>query len=213
MTDYKYDKNDSRELKTLYMYSEYGGKVFLKSYFAARRLLLESLASSIKALDDNSEHPTSSDNALNKPDLPAPRTQAIDSRSVIQSCIVSLKNRLSLEQVFEWVEDLCRKIEVAKRLYCQYDVELKPVGGKDDAREVSAGDYAQLACLFALALEYRSDLRWLNVLLKLNDLVGFQLGKITDKLALQAASDAIGGELVQIRKLAKRNGLDLVNVS
>ena len=98
----------------------------------------------------------------------------------------------------EWTEVLLKKFEVSKRLALAYTPSLSPDGTAAEIPLV----YALLALLLMVRYEQLDNLKYLNALLKLNDLVREEA---EERWLSQVASlIAIQGELTAVSRLAVR---------
>ena len=73
-----------------------------------------------------------------------------------------------VENDFEVIERLCKKVDVVKKVYQTYSADLSI---KNSDREITPTDYEELLSLITTAAESCRDFKFLNTALKLNDIL------------------------------------------
>ena len=142
-----------------YMFCAFEGTGFLQAYIEARRTACASL-----------------DGALPKPEratisivMPGAVVAPIETEPLLQAMTYEVNGGVIDRDcaIAAWTDLLARKFEVGKRLRSRYGADLRPLGSITVGRKA----YAQLAYLVALLIRGPEELRLLNTLLKLNDVV------------------------------------------
>lgn len=100
------------------------------------------------------------------------------------------------------IEKMRRNFETKRRVYDHYKKGLRQGVGQG-----SLSLYVKLSLLFALHLRAPDDLKTLNVLLKINDIVISEVTNIANREDLVSALIAVGLELNWIRKLRYRESV------
>ena len=106
----------------------------------------------------------------------------------------------SKESSLDLLEKFLKKFEVYKRIFSKYDSTFK----KKSKDYSNMGNYVLLSSNFALAYKKSRDVRFLNVLLKINDLLCGSLEEIT-KNYLLLVYFSLKEEETAIIKLIKKN--------
>ena len=152
---YKYITNNNLKLENRqnYMYSEYGGRDFLAAYHCTRKNYI-----------DKYDFDVSSINMLQN-DIPKDNITANELNSLVQKFTVGEWDNTDRERLDYYI----KAFEVRKRLYTEYEA------GKVRPTEVAEYDkivsYELLAMCVAHAYRYTQNLKYLNTLLKLNDIL------------------------------------------
>lgn len=187
MTDtagYDYDRRDPRLARDHYMYASYRGAAFVEDYQRHRHDVLAQLHAQRGA---GGARTAAADGA----DAPAPGQEPIDTIDILRRCSLRWRARGADPVVTAWVDVLGRKFEFAHRLRAAYGSDLRP--STDAETEVLA--YALLGELIAATTPER-DLRQLNALLKVNDLLSYVVrqGCPDDPEFVHAAITSLEGE-------------------
>lgn len=179
---YKYITADNLEDKQNYMYSKYGGNNFLNEYLLSReipayieRKLVNGVAS-VGSVKKNIEH-------LNE----------------------RLANYSATERDFELLDVYLKSFEVRKRLYCEYDDNMKPVAGSD-YRDYDL--YLMMASCLVKAYRVRSNLRYVNCLLKIDDTL-LSLCKNFSKKQYDELVSIISTEIAIVKQVALKNNVGI----
>jgi len=194
MTQYDYTRRDLLEVREDYFYSALQGPGFIVAYRADRRRVLDTLPES-PVLEPGSGP------AQTAADYPADTDARVQTDALLDALVADPDP--------VWRDRLVQRFEVTKRLYDSYDMRMRAPAGSHTRLD----RYAKLARILArdLArdvvrdLAQTPDLRLLNTLLKLNDLVCSQ----PPALYATVADDlryALGVELRAVAQL--QNGGD-----
>jgi len=170
-----------------YMFSPFEGARLLSDYVAARESARNRYASAV---------PGTARAEATKP-LPAIGAGPVATESLLSQLVDAVRVGRSAD-VRDWVDVFARKFEVGKRLRRSYGADLQPM----DRSPLGRNAYAQLAFLVASVMRDSGNLRLLNALLKLNDLV-LSAPDLDDEAAA-LITPAIDRELALVRELAAR---------
>jgi len=170
-----------------YMFSSFEGPQFFRDYIFSRQNARKRLGASVTPVQQG-------DITVPLPDAGAAEVRTDD----ILSQLVEAVRAGSTTHVRAWVDLFVLKFEASKRLRRSYGRGFKPL----DRTVLGRNAYAQLAFLVASVMRGPTDLRLLNTLLKLNDLVlsGAQFDEATATLM----GPAIDREMACVRELATR---------
>lgn len=162
--EYKYITENNLYQKQTYMYSEYGGASFLKSYVESRQqyLNVNNEIEKAKYIIEYSEI-------------------AMDSSNVIQDLLYirkALKTGKWDLKVRELINAYVKSFEVRKRIYDNYDSNWKP---DEDAGFENYAMYLLFAECLGIIYQYTGSLKYFSCLLKVDDV----LLSIQDKLDVE----------------------------
>lgn len=195
---YKYSKLDSREDKSFYMYSEFKGFKFLEDYKQSRFHAIELIDNKICFSDSLPELIST----YNSGRIVIAGEEEIDTLYTLKSCVLSFQaNNLQAEVAFNWCDIFTKKFEIARKLRAKYDEKLKP----SDKSETLLESYVYLALLICYFIEAKGlNLRYLNALLKANDLMIYNIDHIDNLKILKFLKEAIEKELSCTEKLIQK---------
>ena len=144
---YQFSQLDHRKNKNLYMYTQFAGKAFLKSYLKSR----EKIERKIK---DNNKLITKKKNLF-----------------LIEKLEHQLKNNYN--NFKRSIKNLTKSFEIYKKIFVSFDNKWR----RNSRKEVDLDTYILLSFYFSKYLEKTLCLKTLNCLLKVNDYILFQLKK------------------------------------
>jgi hypothetical protein len=179
-----------------YMFSRFDGPKFLSEYAASRD-------GALKRFDSVSPPAIGADV---RSVLPTIGAGEIDTEHLLSLLVATVLAEQSLG-VRDWVDVFARKFEASKRLRRSYGADLQPL----DRTPLGRNCYAQLAFLVGCVIRDAGDLRLLNTLLKLNDLV-LSTGELDDEAAA-LIGPAIRRELAFVRQIATRLGIGAIEAT
>lgn len=179
-----------------YMFSPFEGSRFLSEYVAARENARKRYGSAA---------PRTAPAEATEP-LPAIGASPIATESLLSQLVGAVRVGQG-SGVRDWVGLFARKFEVSKRLRRSYGADLQPL----DRTPLGRNAYAQLAFLVASVMHDAGDLRLLNALLKLNDLV-LSAPELDDEAAA-LIGPAIDRELAFVREMATRLNVSTAEVA
>ena len=144
---YQFSEIDHRKNRTLYMYTKFEGKAFLKSYLKSRKKI-ENIAK------DNNKLFFKKKNLF-----------------FIEKLEYQFKK--NFKKFKGSIKNLIKSFEIHKKFFISYDNKWK----RDSKKEIDLNTYILLSFYFSKYLEKSSCLKTLNCLLKVNDYILFQLKK------------------------------------
>jgi hypothetical protein len=216
-----YLKADPRVEHSLYMYSDFEGLDYLESYIIERKKSIRSMLiqPSIVSLDDvigsilryRREEPTTA--IVQKLLSPSSITSVagnINTIDILKKCLLCcLSNPTNQESIVDaWCGVFIRKIEVVKVLYGTYNKQLKPT---EYSKESGIVAYALLSLILALRQQHTRHLRYLNTLLKVNDILTYEIHNRTEFSNFEAEATRLSFELEEkaVRTLAHLKNVTL----
>lgn len=185
---YKYISENNLYNKQSYMYSEFGGKDFLKEYLNSRQMYLK-------------VHEISS----NKFECSVNTTNISD----VQRDLFNIKKCLETGKQDRYIMDrlnaYMKSFEVRKRIYSQYDSDWKPI------KNIGFEEYA-VYLLFAqcmtLSFESTKSLKYFSALLKVDDTLLSIQYQLDDNLK-NILNSVLKNEINIFYRLMDENGISL----
>lgn len=210
-------KSDPRRNHSLYMYSQFKGKHFIKSYFLERKRILQrlqyvssksfnySLLELVSDYKKNVIEVSSIEYYSTLSLLDSNGSESVNTQDILCSCLCnSLKSLEEQKEIIEaWCEAFIKKIEVGKVLYDQYSNELKALNSSQLA---GMTEYCLLSALLAIRLQSTEHLRWINALLKVNDILSWEINHGTELSELEIVAVKLSFDLEEsvISRIARR---------
>lgn len=186
---YKYITENNLYNKQTYMYSQYGGIVFLKEYIESRQKYLNKCEKLENTVTECSGEKTTLNDVVQ------------DLLNIRQD----LKSNKQNSTVIDLINEYTKSFEVRKRIYKEYDNNWKPIGNMEfDDYEV----YLIFADCLILSYGYTKCLKYFSCLIKVND----TLLSVQDKLDVrlkQIFYQIIKEELYFFYELAEKIGINL----
>jgi len=212
MHNYKYLRKSLLE-KMDYSYAPYGGDSFLKDYYIAREIAIDSLSEHISSniVQKYAEMPHDEkmrliffDRLLNnsrfisKLDLkdfkigklgqqlaPSKESDGFATKEILQLILISRLDDsfVKVEKASQIIEKLSGKYEIFQRIFSHYDSSYRRT--TDGFGDIS--NYVLLAVIAADIFDKENDFRYLNLLLKINDFlmaIDYKNLKLIDTLLL-----------------------------
>ena len=102
------------------------------------------------------------------------------------------------------VNDFIKKFEIKKRIFSYYNKEIQEAS--NDYKTLS--NYILLASICVLKYKKTKNLKYINVLLKLNDTICSQINIISENNTSFLCFFALKSELDYISDLIKKNGIN-----
>lgn len=192
MSVYRYILGDPREDRSCYQYAPFEGIDLLRRWAAARSDVMTMLHRE--------------ENAAPVMDLPPQiGNRTIASETDLRACSAALAHGTApLSLLEDWSGFVQRKIDIAHRLREQYGLD----GRMTNAADAQPAAYAFAAYLLAWRMTHAGAscdrLKWLNVLLKCNDILSVASKGVLDDFAASCGYRALQSEHEQIIKEAAR---------
>ena len=195
--EYSYANADLLEFPQKYQMTPFEGREFLSSYEKNRQKILDkiknnqtvnSLSHTLKLLQKQFLIDIKSDQKI------------FVTSNQLSSILLRLQHQKETQQETKFIMALLKKFEIKKRIFSEYDHELKE--NSTDFKILT--NYILLAAICAKKFQDDSNPKFLNVLLKLNDTICSQIDSINDVNNLSLIYYIINLELEYIRELIRK---------
>jgi len=195
--EYSYANADLLEFPQKYQMTPFEGREFLSSYEKNRQKILDkiknnqtvnSLSHTLKLLQKQFLSDIKSDQKI------------FVTSNQLSSILLRLQHQKETQQETKFIMALLKKFEIKKRIFSEYDHELKE--NSTDFKILT--NYILLAAICAKKFQDDSNPKFLNVLLKLNDTICSQIDSINDVNNLSLIYYIINLELEYIRDLIRK---------
>lgn len=192
MSKYEYTKRNLLVHREDYMYSSFFGLEFLRDYIKNRELLIKHIANSKRknayinnSLDEytklllNKKLTYSSLKLFllkcklidkNKPDNKSIKTSKYIFTDNLFKLILLSKIENKNKKIIQYIDKFLMKFEVSKKIHEKYDLSFKRVNSSNTNLQI----YINFALILCLTYVKLKNLRYLNCLLKVNDLIASQ---------------------------------------
>ena len=195
--EYSYTNTDLFEFPQKYQMTPFEGKEFLSSYEKTRQKILDkiknnqtvnSLSHTLKLLQKQFLIDIKSDQKI------------FVTSNQLSSILLRLQHQKETQQETKFIMALLKKFEIKKRIFSEYDHELKE--NSTDFKILT--NYILLAAICAKKFQDNSNPKFLNTLLKLNDTICSQIDSINDVNNLSLIYYIINLELEYIHDLIRK---------
>ncbi|SVA36790.1 uncharacterized protein METZ01_LOCUS89644 [marine metagenome] len=195
--EYSYTNTDLLEFPQKYQMTPFEGREFLSSYEKTRQKILDkiknnqtvnSLSHTLKLLQKQFLIDIKSDQKI------------FVTSNQLSSILLRLQHQKETQQETKFIMALLKKFEIKKRIFSEYDHELKE--NSTDFKILT--NYILLAAICAKKFQDNSNPKFLNTLLKLNDTICSQIDSINDVNNLSLIYYIINLELEYIRDLIRK---------
>jgi hypothetical protein len=194
---YPYSSIDLLENPEKYQFTKFQGKEFLEFNFCARKTILKNISSKIEQemnFTDIVEKITNFKNLEN------------DGYDLEELLGKTLKNYKNLDKKSNEIIDIfVKKYEIKKRLSVQYDSNFK----EKDSNFKKIRNYFLLDLLCIVRFNETQNLKFLNVILKINDMLGTQISFIVNKIDLSIFKWILENEIKIVMELCKLKGVKI----
>ena len=198
---YEYSMQNLLETPQKYEMTPFQGSKFLELYKESRKFSMQLIKDKIDTitLDQvttqmqlNFQHP-----------LEIISSSKFSTQKLFESIFLILLRDGDDVGVTKIVNNFVKKFEIKKRIFSHYNQEIKEAS---DNYKILA-NYILLASICALKYKKIRNLKYLNVLLKLNDTICSQISVISENVSGFLCFFALKSELDYISDLLKNNGL------
>ena len=195
--EYSYTNADLLEFPQKYQMTPFEGREFLSSYEKNRQKILDKIKNNQTV------------NSLSHTLILLQKQFLIDIKSdqkifvtsnQLSSILLRLQHQKETQQETKFIMALLKKFEIKKRIFSEYDHELKE--NSTDFKILT--NYILLAAICAKKFQDNSNPKFLNALLKLNDTICSQIDSINDVNNLSLIYYIINLELEYIRDLIRK---------
>lgn len=195
--EYSYTNADLLEFPQKYQMTPFEGREFLSSYEKNRQKILDKIKNNqtVNSLSHTLE-------LLQKQfliDIKSDQKIFVTSNQ-LSSILLRLQHQKETQQETKFIMALLKKFEIKKRIFSEYDHELKE--NSTDFKILT--NYILLAAICAKKFQDNSNPKFLNTLLKLNDTICSQIDSINDVNNLSLIYYIINLELEYIRDLIRK---------
>jgi len=208
----KYSYGEGMDFPRTYQFSPFYGVRFLEAYRDYRSKAIdhlkgksamdtESILKTVKAELENRtagiSHSEWFESLKDKP---------VDTRKNLEMLLLALLNgcHSADKDVRFWLRTYLKKYEVAKKLYSEYDKDLKRMGNCDDI-----DSYALLAVCLLLYYMKDRNLKFLNCAMKLNDMLCSNIGRISSEFGILLCYSSLRMELDAAYQLCEEHGVQV----
>jgi len=198
---YIYSTQNLLEIPQKYQMSPFQGHKFLEQYKESRKASMQLIKDKINTItldqvtaqmQPNFQHP-----------LEIINSSKFRTQKLFESIFLILLRDKDDTNITKIVNDFIKKFEIKKRIFSHYNQEIKEAS---DNYKILA-NYILLASICALKYKKIRNLKYLNVLLKLNDTICSQISVISENVSGFLCFFALKSELDYISDLLKNNGL------
>jgi len=195
--EYSYANTDLLEFPQKYQMTPFEGREFLSSYEKNRQKILDkiknnqtvnSLSHTLKLLQKQFLIDIKSDQKI------------FVTSNQLSSILLRLQHQKETQQETKFIMALLKKFEIKKRIFSEYDHELKE--NSTDFKILT--NYILLAAICVKKFQDNNNPKFLNTLLKLNDTICSQIDSINDVNNLSLIYYIINLELEYIRDLIRK---------
>ena len=197
MNKYVYVDRNLLDEPEKYFFSEYKGEEFVKSYFISRKESLPSLKKNSINYDDLFKEYV---DGLKIEEL---SRNTIETKKVLSNILkksIDFKNKNIDEK--KYLNVLISKFEVSKKIYSEYDLDFKPMN--IEYKDIE--NYCMLSYICMNEYLKEKNLKYLNVAIKINDLLCSLKERLSDNL-LFFKNTVINIELEIIKSIFIKEGI------
>ena len=154
--EYKYSKDNLLKRPQRYQFTEFEGKEFLDAYIDSRKKYLLKLNTNIPSIDEL-------ENILENKNSNQRKISATEKR--LTDICFELINGKYISKLDKDVDYFLKKFEISKKLLSNYNDE---EGFREDNL---LENYVMLSLILVIKFKTKYDLRFINTVLKLNDII------------------------------------------
>ena len=122
------------------------------------------------------------------------------TNDLLLSIFLKLQHKEETQQETRMIMTLLKKFEIKKRIFSEYDYELK----ENSTNFKILRNYILFAAICVKKFQDNNNLKFLNTVLKLNDIICSQIDSITDVNDLSLVYYVINLELEYVRDLIRK---------
>ena len=195
MSEYSYSKKQIFNREPYhYQYTKFEGKSFLQKYLKSRYSFL----SCLKTEDSYLQFDGKKNNVSNY--FKSKFFPNYDIEKIYDYMRTNKNTKFTL-----FINCLMQKYEVSKKIRFQYGPKLKKVTNKG----ADINSYCYFSGILSLKYKYEQDIRYLNTLLKVNDLLCKNKNIIISLKPKQILFDSINIEIDSIKLLLRKNEIQI----
>ena len=199
---YVYSTQNLLDIPQKYQMSPFQGHKFLEQYKESRKASMQLIKDKINTttLDQvtaqmhlNFQHP-----------LEIINSSKFSTQKLFESIFLILLRDKDDIAITKIVNDFIKKFEIKKRIFSSYNKEIQEAS--NDYKTLP--NYILLASICVLKYKKTKNLKYINVLLKLNDTICSQINIISENNTSFLCFFALKSELDYILDLIKKNGIN-----
>ena len=199
-TGYEYSSHNLLETPQKYKMTPFQGSQFLEQYKESRRLAIELIRDKVSTI--TLDQATTQMQQDFKHPLEIINASKFSTKKLFESIFLIVIRDKDDVNVTNIINRFVKKFEVKKRIFSFYNQEIKEVS--NDYKIID--NYILLASICVLEYKKTRNLKYLNVLLKLNDTICSQIGLITENITGFLCLFVLKSELDYILDLIKNIG-------
>ncbi|MBE6035706.1 MAG: hypothetical protein E7222_13565 [Clostridiales bacterium] len=197
--EYKYITENNLENRQNYMYSSFNGNKFLNTYISTREKVLLSIGKTHNNELIMNEEITAEFNQL--------RSKVTDHNIDLRFQMINQLKEMETGYLnLSEIDLFVKTFEVRKRLYHLYSVNFKPIN-EEDYKDNEL--YLIFSIVMCLAYEKTSNLKYLNSLLKVNDILISLYFNDSKRLNNDYLSIVLNKEIGYVNKLCAQKNIAL----
>lgn len=200
MTNYPYSSENLIENPQKYQMSPFEGKDFLSSYLNSRKKIIQILEKNKKNSYDEILDQFKKFTDVNFESF----SETIILEKFLSFLICNLFEMNKDEKTNEYVDLLLKKFEIKKRLYSTYNSEFKEI--TNDYKNLH--NYTLLTLIFQIKHKQTRALKYLNAILKLNDILCSQHSNLNSHDA-ELTYYLLRNEIDFVSELCHKKGIEL----
>ena len=192
--EYTYDKGDLTKNPQKYQKSEFHGNEFLIAYKESRIKVLKKIEKIIenKVIDNLEQEEIENNDEID--------SDTIDLERLLNEILTSKNYERN-----DVIDILLKKIEIKKKIIKRYNLEFKEL----DDEKYYLKNYIYLSNLLMIKYDKTENLKFLNTLLKINDIICSQIEKYDEILNIKKFFEILNNEIIYIEKLFLKKGIKL----
>jgi hypothetical protein len=197
--EYPYTKKDLLQHPQKYQHSIFEGKSFIFSYLNLRKKIN-------KKIKNNTTIVSVSDTVNSLSSLNHTTAITKTNSFVTEEFLTNfLKNNKIKENEIQILEKLLKIFEINKKIYSSYNFKLN-----EHSNDFSLlRNYVLFSLICIKLFQMNENLKYLNTILKLNDIICSKINSVVDNNDLSLIYNTIKFEIQQIEKLLKNNSVRL----
>jgi len=199
MKNYPYSSENLLEKPQKYQMSPFEGKDFLSSYLNSRKKIIQILEKNKKNSYDENLNQFKKYINTNFESF----SEKIILEKFLSFLIYNLLEMNKDKQINEYVDLVLKKFEIKKRLYSTYNSEFKEI--TDDYKNLH--NYTLLALIFQIKYKQTRALKYLNAILKLNDILCSQHSNLNSQDA-ELTYHLLNHEIDFVSELCHKKGIE-----
>ena len=201
---YSYSNADLLEFPQKYQMTPFEGREFLSSYEQSRKDILDKIKNNqaVNSLSQTLELIKKSSSTNEKENK-----KIFVTNDLLLSILLKLESKEETQQETKMIMMLLKKFEIKKKIFTEYDYDFSKYDSK--LKENSTDfkilrNYILFAAICIQKFQDNNNLKFLNVLLKLNDIICSQIDSISDAHDLSLVYHVINLELEYVSDLNRK---------